>query len=364
MSTPQVIPPATRSTPEGVDVRLSDIVQFLKDSRWTVLGWMAVFGLIGVVYAFSKTNEYTTIIRVMPELKSPTGGGNYGDLRSLAGLAGVNLDNASAPETIRPDLYPDIVQSVPFTLYLLRQPIISSERKTPYLLQDFLAGQGQSLLGGLFGTEETPKPVPNAAPVTVNSRTLQLTKLQDGLSRQLNQRVLASIDKKSGIMVISSTMPDPTVAALVAQHTLDHLTNYVTNYRTGKARQQVHFLSQQVSSARRRYQAAEYAVSAYRDRNRNLFLNTAKIDEQRLQADYLLAQTVYNDLSKQLEQARIKVQEEAPVFEVLEPARVPLSKSGPNRLALTVAFVIFGALLGISAFFIRRFVKPVTRSEQ
>lgn len=148
-------------------------------------------------------------------------------------------------------------------------------------------------------------------------------------------------------------MPDPNVAAAVARQTLDYLTNYVTSYRTGKARQQVQFLEQQVSSARRRYQATEYAVSSYRDRNRNLFLNTARIDEQRLQADFLLAQTVYNDLAKQLEQARIKVQEEAPVFQVLEPPRVPLRKSGPNRLAISVGFAIFGAIVGLAVFFIR-----------
>jgi uncharacterized protein involved in exopolysaccharide biosynthesis len=152
-------------------------------------------------------------------------------------------------------------------------------------------------------------------------------------------------------------MPDPTVAATVASLSLNYLTNYITNYRTGKSRQQVKFLSQQVTSARRRYKAAEYGVSAYRDRNRSVYLNTAKIEEQRLQADYLLAQGVYNDLAKQLEQARIKVQEEAPVFQVLEPARVPLRKSEPKRTMITLGFAIFGAIIGLFVFFIRWFVR-------
>ena len=38
------------------------------------------------------------------------------------------------------------------------------------------------------------------------------------------------------------------------------------------------------------------------------------------------------NLSKQLEQAKIKVAEEAPVFKTLEPARIPLKKSGPKRV--------------------------------
>ena len=345
---------------DEIEIRLSDIAQFLKDSRWTVLRWTAAFLVVGLVYALSKPNEYTTAIRVMPELKGAAGAGGLGDLRSLAGLAGVNLDNANQPEAIRPDLYPDIVQSVPFTLYLLRQPVQTAEQKTLHPLQDFLAEQGQNtLLGRLAGSQPAESSAPNAGQPAAG--TFQLTKLQEGLSRQLNQRVNAAIDKKSGIMTISATMSDPTVAALVARYTLDHLTKYVTDYRTGKARQQVDFLSRQVNSARRRYQTAEYAVSAYRDRNRATYLNTAKIEEQRLQADFLLAQSVYNDLSKQLELARIKVQEESPVFQVLEPPRVPLTKSGPRRTVLTVGFAIFGAMLGLIVFFVRRLIKPLTR---
>lgn len=353
-----------RADDEIFEIRLNDIVQFLKDSRWTVLRWAIAFAIIGALYALSKPNEYTTLIRVMPELKGAANPGGLGDLRSLAGLAGVNLDNASQPEAIRPDLYPDIVQSVPFTLHLLAQPVVTTERWKPYSLQDFLNEQGQDTwFGRVLGSGEseplaTKVAQPNAA--GPNGGTLRLTKAQEGLSRQLNQRVNATIDKKSGIMTLSSSMPDPVVAAQVARYALDHLTKYVTDYRTGKARQQVEFLNQQVNNARRRYQATEYAVSAYRDRNRSVYLNTAKIEEQRLQADFLLAQTVYNDLSKQLELARIKVQEEAPVFQVLEPARVPLTKSGPHRTVITVGCAVLGAILGLGAFLVRRIGKPLT----
>ena len=352
MSTTQAIPPANQSDPDEIEIRLSDIVRFLKDSRRTVLFWMIAFLLLGLVYAFLKHDQYTATVRVMPELKGGAGGGGLGDLRSLAGLAGVNLDNAGAPEAIRPDLYPDIVQSIPFTLYLLNQPVTPSETKRTSSLQDYLTELARnSPVGRLMGGQKEEL----VSDVTATG-TVRLTPTQEGLSKQLNQRVKADIDKKSGIITITALMPDPTVAALVAQQTLNYLTNYVTNYRTGKARKQVQFLNKQVGQARQRYQAAEYSVSSYRDRNRSLFSNVAKIEEQRLQADYLLAQTVYNYLSKQLEQARIKVQDEAPVFQVLEPARVPLQKSGPNRLAIVIGFAVMGAIFGLAIMFVRRVV--------
>lgn len=334
---------------EPIHIRLSDVGRFLKNSRLAVLGWALLFLGLGAVYVFFKQDKYTATVRVMPELKGASGAGGLSDLKALAGFAGVGLDNAMAPEAIRPDLYPDIVQSIPFTLHLLSQPVVMVGETKPYSLQQYLAEQAQkSLMGRLRGGQSVEKVVPPGAP------TLRLTRLQEGLSKELNQRVTAVIDKKSGIITITSVMPDPMVAALVAQQTLTHLTEYVTNYRTSKARQQVRFLTQQVNNARRRYQAAEYGLSRYRDLNRSLFLNTAKIEEQRLQADFLLAQTVYNDLSKQLEQARIKVQEEAPVFEVLEPAHLPLRKSGLSGTIILAGFTIFGAVFGLGVFAVRR----------
>ena len=343
-----------RIAEDEVEIRLSEIVHFLRSSRRLIGLGALVGGLIGVVYAFTQANEYTSEVRVMPELKSPAGAGGLGDLKSLAGLAGVNFDNlGSTSEAIRPDLYPDIVQSIPFVLHLLNQPVLPKDEPKPMTLQQYLTEQADnSLLSriGLGSDDEAEK-----QPAAPNKQLLRLTKKQEVLSRKIEQRVGAAIDKKTGIITITSTMPDPVVAATVARQTLDYLTNYVTNYRTGKARNQVQFLGQQVSNARRRYQSAEYALSNYRDRNRSLFRETAKIEEQRLQADYLLTQSVYNDLSKQLEQAKIKVQEEAPVFQLLEPAAVPLRKSGPSRMLIVGGCVILGLFLGLLVAFLRRF---------
>ncbi|RYC68539.1 MULTISPECIES: Wzz/FepE/Etk N-terminal domain-containing protein [Spirosoma] len=341
MTTKEPMTPGELSADE-IEIRLGDIIQFFKDSRRTLLVWTAVFLVIGAVYAFSLPNEFTSTVRVMPELKTPAGAGGLGDLKSLAGLAGVSFDNLSGTsEAIRPDLYPDIVQSVPFSLHLLQQPVTSRSNAKSQSLEQYLIQQDKSWIGSISGdggTEETS--------LRPSGSALQLTKKQEELSKKVSKRVSATIDKKSGIVTITSQMPDPVVAATTANQTLNYLTTYVTNYRTGKSRKQVQFLSQQVNNARHRYQAAEFALSSYRDRNRSLFLETAKIEEQRLQADYLLAQTVYNDLSKQLEQARIKVQEESPVFQILEPAQVPLLKSGPKRTLIVLAFAAIGGILG------------------
>ncbi|GAB4026583.1 Wzz/FepE/Etk N-terminal domain-containing protein [Spirosoma gilvum] len=331
-----------------IEFRLRDIIKILKDSRKTVVYWSIAFFVIGALYAFTQKNEYTASVKVMPELKTSTGSG-FGDLRSLASLAGVSLGGSmGASEAIRPDLYPDVIQSIPFSLYILNQLVIPNNSFKKQPLKSYLIEEANSGISNLFGQSDN-----KAKDIVSVKSPLQLTPQQEALCKSIHAQVSAEMDKKNGIITITSRMPDPAVAATVASQTLNYLTNYVTNYRTGKAQHQVKFLTQQVNTARQRYETTERILSNYRDQNRNLFLNTAKIEEQRLQADYLLAQSVYSDLSKQLEQARIKVQEEAPIFQVLEPPRVPTRKSGPKRTIIIIGFTIFGAFVGLVAFLIR-----------
>lgn len=344
---PEKIENKTLNDEELIEIRLSDIFYFLRQNlRTMVLG--GILGLlIGALYAFSKSNEYSSQVTVMPEIQGKAGSA-LGGLGSLAGLAGINLDNLSGgSDAIRPDLYPNVIQSVPFALDLLKQPVYSKEFKKIQPLDDYLTAHVKATTVGkisdffTFGESEPERPSDPGN----SSGALQVTKQQDARIKEIQARVTAEYDKKTGIVKVASSMPDPVVAASVAKRTLDYLTNYAIAYRTEKARQQVDFLNRQVAVSKKRYQDAEVTLSSYRDRNRGLFLNTAKIEEQRIQAEFMLAQDLYNNLSKQLEMAKIKVQEETPVFKTLEPAQVPLKKSGPKRTLIMLGFAVVGVVV-------------------
>ncbi len=340
---------------DEIEIRLSDIVQFLRRSRKVIILSGLVFMAIGALYAFSKPNLYSSQVTVMPEIQAKAGG--LGGLGSLAGLAGIDIGSVASGNTdaIRPDIYPDVLKSVPFALQILKEPVYSQLLEKETSLQIFIEEQQrQSWLGGLLGSgdgEEAPVPDPKN-----RSMTLHITKKQEALINQIRSAVIATYDKKSGIITVNATLPDAVVAATVARKSLEYLTNYIASYRTEKSRNQVRFLAHQVGDAKGRYQGAEYALSSYRDRNRNLFLETAKLEEQRLQADFVLTQNVYSELSKQLEQAKIKVAEESPVFKVLEPALIPLRKSDPKRTFIIIGFTVAGLIVGLFIQGFRRFV--------
>ncbi|GAB3944199.1 Wzz/FepE/Etk N-terminal domain-containing protein [Spirosoma harenae] len=344
----------TTNTPKesGIEIRLNDIITVLKSStRRLILG--GLIGLvIGALYAFSKPNIFKSTATLLPEVQSKSG---MGGLSSLAGLAGLNVDNINGPDAIRPELYPDVLKSIPFALELLKQEVYSKQLKTKLTFEAYITETGKSAIGSMLAKLFPPSSdkIELADPKNF-SKAIQLTTEQYNLTKAVLAGIDPQYDKKSGIITITATETDPVVAATVARLSVEYLTNYITGYRTEKARRQVIFLEQRVSESKARYQAAEYAISNYRDRNRNVYLETAKINEQRLQADYLLEQTVYNDLSKQLEQAKIKVQEDTPVFKVLEPPTVPLRKSAPGRTLIMLGFAVVGAIVSLLITVVRK----------
>lgn len=331
---------------------LADIVAFLKRSRRAMLIGAVLGALLGSLYAFNKPNEYTSQVTLLPEIQAK-GGGNMGGLSSLAGLAGIDINGLGGnADAVRPELYPTVLQSVPFALAVAKQPVYSKEFKKTQALEAYLEAKNEpSWFGSLFAGSPDSTTAVSFGP---NTGALRLTKQQDELTKTILARVTGTYDKKSGVLTISTIMPDPVVAAATTQQTLAYLTDYVTSYRTEKARLEVDFLTKQVAGAKQRYQQAEYALSSYRDQNRSVFLNTAKIEEQRIQAEFILAQDLYNALSKQSEMAKIKVQQDTPVFKILEPAQIPLKKSGPKRTMIILGVTFLGIITGVVYSFFRR----------
>ena len=311
-----------------VEVSLGDIFSFFRKYWLTLFLAGLIFGGIGYGFSWLVPEEYEATAKVLPEFSS--GLGSMGGLSDLASMAGISLGKNNS-EAIRPDLYPSILASMPFLLKLLATPLPTSDGKKIDLVTYF---------------EEKAKPL-SAQQVAQGDTLIRLSKEQERAMKNVKSRVSAGIDKMSGVLTVEVNMPDPILAAACATFSLDYLKTFVTEYRGGKKTEKVAFLRQQMAEAKEKYRRAEVVLNGYRDRNRNAYTNVAKIEEQRLQNDYLQAQTLYNQLTPQLEAARLQALEDAPVLKVLEPPMIPNWRSSPKRKFYALGFAIFGGLVAL-----------------
>ncbi|RZK61570.1 MAG: lipopolysaccharide biosynthesis protein, partial [Pedobacter sp.] len=182
---------------DEVDIRLSDIVYFLTSNRRRILLGIIIGLIIGALYAFSKPNVYTTQVSVLPEAQA-TGASGLGSLGSLAGLAGINLNNIAGQDAIRPDLYPNVLQSVPFALDLLKQPVYLQGSLVKISLQEFMNRQASGFLGGLFKRSSNTDDSKKTSNLKNFSQAIQVTKEQEDLIKAIQESVSAIYDKKTG----------------------------------------------------------------------------------------------------------------------------------------------------------------------
>ncbi len=314
--------------------------------RWKVLLWGILGSLVGLCYGLYLPNLYTSEVKILPELNADEMG-EFGKYRTLASLTGIDLSQLNSTEAVRPDLYPHILQSTPFLLAVLHLPVHSQS----YSLEQYLTQRKTEQIGYKISQVFRGLIVPKRA--IKHQNLLQLTPNQyDGILF-LQEKMEVSMDKKTGIIHIAITMPDPEIAAQLVEFAQQYLTQYVTQYRIDKSLRDKQFLEKQQKEAYRRYTKALYQYADFWDKHQALFLWKNKNQGKKLQQEAELAYALYTELSKQLEEARLKVHHQTPVFKVLEPAQVPLQKSSPQRLLWVWSCLFLGLLWGLLYSFIK-----------
>ena len=153
---------------------------------------------------------------------------------------------------------------------------------------------------------------------------LNLLKDEDRCHQTLRQKITASLDEESGIVSVSVTLPDNVAAAAVTEYTITELTEYLTEYRTEKVLRDLTFVEEQLATAEDRFEEAQLTLAEFRDSNQGMLSAKAQTEEQRLNSEYQIAFNLYNGLTQQYEEAKLKVLEETPVFKTLEAVQVPL----------------------------------------
>jgi len=360
---------AEKKSLENDEIDLIEVFRKIWDGRKTIFKWMGIFFVIGVIIVIASPKEYKSEVTLLVETGSGSNGMG-GLLQQFGGLAGINLGAAAGEDALTPELYPDIIKSTPFLMEVMEQKVTESKydstlKVSEYIQRHTRGGVGSFLMGYTIGlpgkiigwVRGKPK---NPQPISKNdNRPLKLSLEQSGVAGELTKRIKAKPGESSTTLNISVEMQDPVVAAQLADSVVSSLTTYIVDYRTQKAKIDLKFVEERHKESENKYRIAQRNLAGYKDRNKNVILASALTSEQNLQAEYNLAFNIYNTLSQQLEQAKMKVQEKTPVFKVMDPAKVPLQKSKPRTSLILLGMLFLGVFIGVGLVFGRLLLKNV-----
>jgi uncharacterized protein involved in exopolysaccharide biosynthesis len=314
---------------------------------------ICAIGLVaGVIIAISIPKEYTTTVILAPEL----GVSALGSIGTLAAMAGVDIDNSISTE-LPPELYPDIAGSTPFLIGLLDVQVEDTKKNINTSLYTYLGEYQKSawwnyVMGVPFKLIALFRGKSEEEPATENTsndkKMIVLSPGQSGILSSLKGRIGVSVDKKSGVITLTSTMQSPEISAAIADTIISYLQEYVINYRTLKARQDLVFSEKLYAESKENYYKAQQAYASYIDENIGIISARYRTTQERLQNEMNLAYGIYNQMAQQLQLAKVKVQDTTPVYTIIQPAVVPSGASSPRKMLILVGclFLSFAGACG------------------
>lgn len=303
----------------------------------------AVGVVLGILIALGTPKQYTVSITLSPEMGSSKSGSGLASM--AASFLGGSIGSDS-PDALNATLTPDIVASTPFLLELFDARVVSQDKQIDTTFTAYLDEQKSSWMGyvlkapgmaisgikSLFSEKKEKT-------ATIQKGAIELNEKDAAKLGSLRQAITVEADKKTAITTLSVTLQDPKVTATMADSVVSKLQQYITAYRTRKAKEDCQYLEKLYKERQQEYYDAQQRYARYVDANSNVVFQSTLAERERLQNDMNLAYQVYSQVAQQLQVARAKVQEEKPVFAVVEPAVVPLNPSGTSRKVIVLGFL-------------------------
>ena len=343
---------------EEQEIDLVELIQKMWINRWLIIKVASVFVVLGVLVALFSAKVYTASCDIVPD----TGKSGNSKMSSLAALAGVNMNSGEDVMALSPLVYENIMNGTTFRKELMQTKINFEDINKPVSFFDYYTSEEYNkpsvfsyvkkytiglpfvILNAIRG--EQPEPdysgIGNSEGPTVET----LNKEEFDAMKILGESISLTLEEKKGFVTITSNMPEAVAAAQLTQATVVLLQKYITEFKIAKVQSNLDFIQSRYDEAKKNFEDIQVRRAAFRDANTNTNKYSARVEAEKLDAEYTLAMNLYSELATQLEQAKIEVKKDTPVLTVVRPVTIPYKKSKPQRAQILLAFTFLGVVAG------------------
>ena len=339
---------------EGIDIMA--LVKQLWDGRKTIIIWTCAFIVLGFVAALTMKRTYSVSTVMVPQVG---GSRSSSSLSSLASLAGIDLSSGSSGAELSPLLYPQIVNSVTFRKELMYTPVhyakvdtavsmftYATEIAKPTVMgtiKKYTIGLPGVILGAIRG--EKPDVVLPGADADDSSKPLVLTNKEVEVMKAVSESVSLAVDKKEGYITLNVVGSEPIQAAELAMKAQQLLQEEITRFRVEKSQSELDYIQARYDEIKAEAETYQEQLARITDKTQNVTTTKDRIEHDRIQSKYNTANSIYSELAKQLEQAKLQVKRDTPVLTVIQPVTVP-DKPSNSRSKTLIVWTFLGAVLG------------------
>ncbi len=299
--------------------------------------------VIGVIVALCTPKSYTAEVILAPEVSS--GGINISEsLSDMASSFGIDLGAKSSIDAIYPEIYPIVFASNNFILDLFDLKVTLLEENVTKTYRQHIE-------------QDTPIPFWRYPSVWI-SRLLapkeqkkgnaidmfHLTKKEENIVKVIRSNIACLVDKKTNVITINVTDFDRQVAAIVADTLQQRLQDYIISYRTKKANHDLAYYQKLAKESKAEYNLSQMKYTNYCDAHMGTTLASVEARRVELENEMQAKFNIYTQMNAQVQQSKAKVQENTPVFTLIQTSTVPNKASSMPRSFIVLLFILLGMI--------------------
>lgn len=316
-----------------------------------------------VHYEFSPT-EFEASSTVLIEQNS----NNSNSISGISSLLGINMPTQQQNESIGPDMYQEIIESQAFLFDLMYQkiPYNATENDSTTLniyfkehisftfldrLKNLILFKSQDIKSNELGNNRKVSKIvqntiiPSEIIATKIPPIVQINTKDAQIIELVKNRI--SLDFKGKKCIVKVKMPTPILSAIVSKLVVEKLTNYIILYKTTKQRDNINYLQSRFDESELKYKQSQQKLANFKDNSLGLIFQSVQAREQVYSNELTVNFNIYNQFVMQLEQAKIDLKKETPLFSVIEPITIPSSSSEPLFLKLFIKYLFTAFAMSI-----------------
>lgn len=290
------------------------VVEAVWRRRWKVVRTTAIVAVLTVGIVLLLPNKYRSTAVILPDNEGSKLGG-LGGLADLASMAGVSVGGGKSWA----ELYPLIM--------------VSDAVLRPVILSKYYSEELHDSVDLIRYFEyDEPDPQRN----------------YDLAYQSLSQSIDVSADKKTRVVTVSLVTKDSRLGSAIINAMLGELDTFIRTKRLSNASERRKWIEQRLNDVRRDLERSENALKDFRERNRVVSGSPQLLlEQQRLIREVEINSTVFIELKKQMELAKIDEINTMPIVSVLDAARYSTIKESPKRGVIVVTMVLFAFIVSI-----------------
>jgi uncharacterized protein involved in exopolysaccharide biosynthesis len=196
------------------------------------------------------------------------------------------------------------------------------------------------LPGLLFSRSDNEDNTSESSLFTIRKEDRELFNYLDGV-------LTIEVNEKEGLVSLHAELDDRLVAARLAQAATDLLQSNVIAFKSQSARNSLDFIERQFESKRQEFEQIQDSIAIFKDQNLNITSSLYQNQLTRLESQFTVTSSVFQELAGQVEQAKIQVNKDTPIFTIIEPVSVPLERTKPKRRLIVVIWTFLGGVLAV-----------------